>query len=153
MITLSETEQRELEDFIRRGKTDARKVKRAYLLLKSSEGWSIRQLAQTFAVSEATVSNVRKRYREGGVAGVLQDKVQVNRPHALSSAQEAVLVAIACSPVPDGHDHWTVRLIQARVVELGVVEHIGRGTVHKVLKKMNLSPGSANSGASRKGSM
>lgn len=123
------------------------------MLLKSGEGWSIRQLAQTFAVSEATVSNVRKRYREGGVAGVLQDKVQVNRPHALSSAQEAVLVAIACSPVPDGHDHWTVRLIQARVVELGVVEHIGRGTVHKVLKKMNLSPGSANSGASRKGSM
>ncbi len=45
------------------------------------------------------------------------------------------MVASACSPVPDGHDHWTVRMLQAKLVEMGVVAHIGRGTVHGQLKK------------------
>lgn len=150
MITLTADERAEVEGFIRRGKANARNVTRAHILLKSAEGWSIERLAETFGVSAATVSNVRKRYREGGVDGVVKDKVQHNRRRALSGAEEAVLVAIACSSVPDGHDHWTVRLIQQKLVELGVVEHIGRGTVHNLLKKMSLNPGSVNTGASRK---
>jgi transposase len=107
----------------------------AQILLKSWEGWTIERLSETFAVSEATVSNGRRRYREGGVSRVLTDKVQKNRRRALAGAEDAVLVAIACSPVPDRHDHWTVRMLQAKLVELGVVEHIGRSAVHERLKK------------------
>ena len=150
MITLTDEERNQVESFIRRGKANVRNVTRAHLLLKSAEGWSIERLATTFEVSAATVSNVRKRYREGGVEGVLKDKVQKHRRRVLAGAEEAVLVAVACSPVPDGHDHWTVRMLQNKLVELGVVERIGRGTVHTVLKKMNLSPGSASTGVSRK---
>jgi transposase len=135
MINLSEEERDELEGFIRRGKANARNITRAHLLLKSAEGWSITQLAATFRVSQATVSNVRARYRADGLEGVLKDKVQKNRRRALRGAEEAMLVAIACSPVPDGHDHWTVRMLQAKLVELGVVEHIGKSTVHERLKK------------------
>ena len=113
-------------------------------------GWSIAHLAETFGVSEATVSNVRARYRESGVSRVLKDKVQKNRRQALAGAEEAVLVAIACSPVPDGHDHWTVRMLQAKLVELGVVEHIGRSAVHERLKKMTSSPGGVSTGAYRR---
>jgi len=92
------------------------------------------------------VSNVRARYQAGGLECVLKDKVQQKRRRALAGADEAVLVALACSAVPDGHDHWTVRMLQSKLVELGVVEHIGRGTVHERLKKMMSSPGSVNSG-------
>jgi transposase len=148
MIKLTDEERVELEGFIRRGKANARNITRAHLLLKSAEGWSIDRLAQTFETSRATVSNVRKRYRAGGVARVLNDQVQQNRRHALVGAEEAVLVAIACSPVPDGHDHWTVRMLQAKLVALGVVEQIGKSTVHERLKKMTSSPGSASSGVS-----
>ena len=150
MLDLKAQERETLENFIRRGKANARNVMRAHLLLKSSEGWSISQLAQTYQVSQATVSNVRKRYREGGLDGVLKDKVQKNRRRALSGAEEAFLVAVACSPVPAGHDHWTVRMLQAKLVEMGVVEEIGRSTVHRLLKKMTLNLGSAKPGASRK---
>jgi transposase len=146
MIELTETDRSEVEGFIRRGKANARTLTRAHILLKDAEGWSITRLAETFEVSEATVSNIRKRFREGGVVGVLTDKVQAKRRRALSGAGEAMLVAIACSPVPDGHDHWTVRMIQSKLVEMGVVAHVGRGTVHNVMKKMNLNPGSASSG-------
>ena len=32
---------------------------------------------------------------------------------------EAHLIALACSPAPEGHDHWTLRLLAGKVVELG----------------------------------
>jgi transposase len=119
-------------------------------LLKDAEGWTIAQLSKTFNVSPATVSNIRQRYRVGGVRAVLTDKKQQNRRRALSGAAEALIVAIACSPVPDGHDHWTVRMIQDKIIEMGVVDQVSRGTVHKAMKKMNLNPGSVSSGVSRK---
>jgi transposase len=150
MIELSEEERNKVEGFIRRGKANARNITRAHILLKSAEGWSIERIASSYGVSEATVSNVRQRYRAGGVERVLKDKVQQKRRRALAGADEAVLVAIACSPVPDGHDHWTVRMLQAKLMEIGVVEHIGRGTIHDRLKKMNSSRGNANSGVCQK---
>ncbi len=150
MIKLSDEERAEVEGFIRRGKANARNVTRAHILLKSAEGWSIARLAETFGVSEATVSNVRQRYREGGVARVVKDKVQQKRRRALSGAEEALVVALACSPVPEGHDHWTLRMLRDKLVELEVVESISAATIHRLLKKTNLSPGSASSGVSRK---
>ncbi len=148
MMQLSEEDRLEVEGFIRRGKANARTLTRAHILLKDAEGnWSRAQLAEVFNVSPATVSNIRRQFREGGVTEVLTDKAQQKRRRALSGAAEAMLVAIACSPVPDGHDHWTVRMIQHKVLEMGVVEQVSRGTVHNVMKKMNLSPGNANNGA------
>jgi len=135
MIKLSDEERAEVEGFIRRGKANARNVTRAHILLKSAEGWSIARLAETFGVSEATVSNVRQRYREGGVARVVKDKVQQKRRRALSGAEEALVVALACSPVPEGHDHWTLRMLRDKLVELEVVESISAATIHRLLKK------------------
>src|SRR5262245_1265752 len=149
MIELTDGERSELEGFIRRGKANARNITRAHVLLKSAEGWSIERIAEMYGVSAATVSNVRARYRAGGIERVLKDKVQKNRRRALSGAGEAVLVAIACSPVPDGHDHWTVRMLQSKLVELGVVEQLGHATVQRLLKKMNLNRGSVSSGVCR----
>jgi len=153
MIELSREDRQEVEGFIRRGKANARTLTRAHVLLKDAEGWTIAQLAGTFHISPATVSNIRQRYREGGIQAVLSDKKQQNRRRALSGAGEAMLVAVACSPVPDGHDHWTVRMIRDKLVEMGVVDQISHGTVHNVMKKMNLSPGNGSSGVSPKRSM
>lgn len=151
-IELQDAERMELEAFIKRGRANARNVTRAHILLKSSEGWTLEQIATTFSVSTATVSNVRARYRAGGVSGALHDKVQQNRRRALSGAEEAFIIATACSPVPDGHDHWTVRMLHRRLVELDMQPVVSRGTVHNTLKKTNLSRGNANRGVSRKSS-
>jgi transposase len=150
MIELNEEERKTVERYIRRGKANARNITRAHILLKSAEGWTIERMAATYGVSEATVSNVRARYREGGVERVLKDKVQRNRRHALGGEEEAVMVAIACRPVPDGHDHWTLRMLRDKLIELDVVDHISAATIQNRLKKMNLNHGSANTGASRK---
>ncbi len=98
MMNLTEEERAKVERFIRRGKSNARNIARAHILLKSAEGWSIERIAETNGVSQATVSNVRQRYREGGVERVLKDKVQQNRRRALGGEEEAVMTALASSP-------------------------------------------------------
>jgi hypothetical protein len=68
---------------------------------------------------------------------VLHDRVQQRRRQALTGQQAAHLIAITCSPAPDGHDHWTVRLLENLAVELSFVEKISPNTIHQLLKKMN----------------
>jgi transposase len=150
MISLTDEERAKVEKFIRRGKANARNITRAHILLKSAEGWSIERIAETYEVSQATVSNVRARYRAGGVDRVLKDKVQQNRRRTLRGEEEAVLVAIACSPVPEGHDHWTLRMLRDKLIELGLVERVSASTIQDRLKKTTSNRGGASSGASRK---
>ena len=150
MIELSDEEREQVEGFIRRGKAKARAITRGHILLKSADGWSIERIAEIYGVSEATVSNVRARYRAGGVDRVLKDKVQQNRRRKLKGEEEAVLVAIACSPVPEGHDHWTLRMLRDKLIELEVVEQVSAATIQDRLKKMTLNRGGVRTGASRK---
>jgi hypothetical protein len=44
---------------------------------------------------------------------------------------------VACSPSPDGHDHWTARLLADKAVELGFVRSISPTPIHDLLKKTN----------------
>jgi hypothetical protein len=64
----------------------------------------------------------------------------------LDGAQEAQLIAIACSPPPQGADRWTLALLADKLVALQVVDAIARDTVRVALKKMNLSRGGSRSG-------
>ena len=134
-IHLSEDERTYLEVFVRRGKANARTLTRAYVLLKCDEGWPNDQIAEAFAVSDQTIRNVRQRYEQGGVEAVLTDKRQERRRQALSDGQAAHLLAITCSKVPDGHDHWTLRMLADKAVELEYVRSISPETVRQLLKK------------------
>jgi len=144
---LSEAEQQQLQALIHQGTAKGRVRLRAQILLKAGEGWSVAQLCQVFDVSRATVYNTFARYRDGGVAQVVQDRVQARRRQALNGDEEALLVALTCSPVPDGHAHWTLRLLRNKLLELGVVERISPATIHAVLKKTTSSRGSTSRGA------
>jgi len=136
-LSLSEDEVSQLWTFVHRGKANARTLKRAQVLLKLADGWSDAEAADAFAVCLSTVAHVRRRWREGGVDAVLHDQRQERRRQALSGAQIAHLVAIACSPAPDEHDHWTLRLLAGQAVELGYVRRISPETIRQALKKTN----------------
>ncbi len=146
-ISLTEEERKYLQSFVHRGKANARTVTRARVLLKVAEGWKDQEIIAAFDLSQATVTNVCKRYSEGGLESVWHDKVQLRRRQALTGLQAAHLIAIACSPAPDGHDHWTVRLLANQAVELGFVSKISPDTIHQLLKKTNSSRGSMSTGA------
>jgi transposase len=136
-VSLTSEDRSTLETFVHRGKANARTLTRARILLKSADGWSTAKIAAAFDVCEATVTNVRRRFTQGGLEAVLHDKVQQHRRSALSGLQTAHLIAVACSPSPDGHDHWTVRLLAQKAVELGFVKSISPTTIHELLKKTN----------------
>jgi transposase len=146
-VHLSETDHERLSVFVQRGKANVRTLKRAQILLKLDAGWSTTQVAEAYAVHPNTVTNLRTRYLTGGLDVVLTDRQQLRRRAALSGAQQAHLIAIACSPVPEGHDHWTLRMLAGQAVELGYVEHIDIGTIRNLLKKTSSSPGSTSTGA------
>ena len=120
---------------VRRGKANARTLTRARVLLKSDEGWTDAQIAEVLDIWEQTSRNIRRRFCAGGVEAVLMDKRQERRRQALTDGQAAHLIAIACSEVPDGHDHWTVRMLAGQAVELGYVRGISPETVRQLLKK------------------
>jgi hypothetical protein len=63
------------------------------------------------------------------------------RARALDGAQEAHLIALCCSPSPQGQARWTLRLLANRMVELGYVEQVSYETVRRTLKKTNSSRG------------
>ena len=75
---------------------------------------------------------------------------QSTRHRKLDDRAEAHLIALACSPAPEGHDHWTLRVLAGKAVELGLVESLSHETVRLRLKKTRSSRGGRNSGASRR---
>jgi transposase len=148
-VSLKAEDQAYLLDLIRQGKPSARKVTRARILLKANEGWKDELIAQALNISTATVSRTRQKYAETGLETALKDKAHAARPRKFDGKQEAIIIATACSEVPEGHAHWTVRMLADRVVELGLVESVSPETIRQVLKKTNLSPGVKSNGVCR----
>lgn len=134
-VHLSTDDRSRLEEPIRTGHHAARTLTRARMLLKAANGWTDEAIVEAVGGSRATVERVRRRFGAGGLDAVLQDKPQPGRPRALSSKHAAHLIAIACSPAPDGHDHWPLRLLGQKAVELGYVESISPETIRQVLGK------------------
>ncbi len=73
-----------------------------------------------------------------------------DRGERLNGRAEAHLVAIACSDPPEGHTHWTLKLLADKVVRMELVESVSPETVRQILKKTNSNPGGRKSGASRR---
>ena len=143
-----EPEQRDrLEHLVRAGKSPARVATRARILLKTDDGWSAPQVAQALGVVEGTVYRIKRRFAEAGVEGVLRDRPQAHRYRKLDDRGEAHLIALACSPAPPGHDHWTLRLLAGKVVELGLASSMSHETVRLRLKKTLSSRGRIRNGA------
>ena len=77
-LSLSETERSEAQRFVRQGKANARTLTRAWILLKLAGGWDEAKIAETFAISQATIKNVAHRFAEGGLDLVLHDRVRAS---------------------------------------------------------------------------
>lgn len=136
-IHLSDDERAHVQTFVHRGRTNARTLTRAHVLLKLDAGWSDTAIRDVFGVGATTIWRVRQRYAAGGLDAVLHDRRQARRRAALSGEHLAHLVAIACTDAPAGHDHWTLRLLAGKAVELGYVARISPETIRQALKKTN----------------
>jgi transposase len=137
IINLNDDEREQLLEMTRKGELKARKFKRAMILLKADEGLSDPQIIAALNVSRPMVERIRKRFVTGGLDRALNEDPRPGQRRKLDGRSEAHLIAIACTQPPAGHDHWAMRLLADKLVELEIVESISHETVRQTLKKTN----------------
>ena len=135
VIDLKAEEREQLQQLIRKGKTSARSITRARILLLAEAGQSNQAIVTALQTSLSTVKRVRRRFVEEGIEDALYDRPRPGVARKLDGRQEALLVALACSEPPEERVCWTMQLLADRLVELGEVETISDETVRRVLKK------------------
>ena len=117
-----------------------RVIKRAMILLKGDAGDADDDIAQAVKVSSRTVQRVRERYAEDGIERALYDAPRPGGTPRLDEKQEATLVAIACSAPPEGHTHWTIELLRAKLIDDSVVPSVSVGTIYARLAERGIKP-------------
>ena len=146
-VKLLDEERAYLESLLSAGKAAARTLTHARILLKADEGaagpgWTDEDIAEALEVNRSTVERVRQRCVEEGFDAALRPRPsRQNRLRKLDGAQEAQLVALACSPPPNGRNRWTLHLLADKLVELEVVDSISYESVRRTLKKTSSSRG------------
>ena len=123
------------------GRLTLRERNRVQVLLGSDAGDTDEDVADAVGVCVATVVAIRKRFAADGLEASLGERPRSGGPAKFDGKIEATIVAIACSPTPDGRAEWTARLIAGRPVELHLVEAISERAVGRVLKKVGSSRG------------
>jgi Homeodomain-like domain len=146
-VTLTSEERSYLEKLVSSGSAPARKLRRARILLKSDcseEGpsWTYKAICNAYDVNSLTVTNIRKAFADGGLEQALnRKKPDREYEHSLDGNAEAHLIALACSPAPEGYERWSLRLLKEHVVRLEIVDTVSHETIRSTLKKTKLSLG------------
>ena len=147
IVLLTEAERDQLRRLIAAGTAPARKLAHARVLLHADKGpggpgWTDAAIVEAVQISQPTISRIRQQFVEAGLEAALNRRAPRREyTRKLDGAQEARLIALACSEPPAGQARWSLRLLADRLVELEVVEAISHQTIRRVLKKMNSSPG------------
>jgi len=141
---LSDTEKAELLNIIDSSTHTKEQIKRANILLEMDGFYYIQSrlrpqdcVASRCEVSTTTVYKVSKQYKEEGLHAAVYRKVR-NKPPTESVAtneQEASIIDLARKAPPDGKKRWTLRMLEKKTVELGIVERISDTTIGRILKK------------------
>jgi transposase len=144
-VTLEPDERGDLEKLISRGKGAARRLAHARILLHADQGAGRpgkidAEIAEAVGVSVATIERVRQRFVEEGLETALSPRPPRRLyPRKLDGEAEARLIALACSPPPEGQARWTLRVLAERMVVLGYVEAVSHETVRTTLQQTNLN--------------
>jgi Homeodomain-like domain len=157
IVKLSEAEREHLQGLINKGKSTAKRLLKARILLKAdaseqSEGWSDGRIVEALDTNMSMVTRVRQQFVEEGLEAVLSRKRRARPAIApiFDGEKEARLTALACSTPPEGYSRWTLRLLEDKVVELGIVERASDNTIGRVLKKTRFSLTARSNGSSRR---
>lgn len=139
-VQLTEAETAQLELMLRKGKSAAREQTRARILLKAAIGCKDADIMKALSVSAALVRKTRTRCAEEGMEAALHDRPHPGAAPKLSEKQYAQIIATACTTAPVGHDHWTLRLLADKVVQLGFAESFSHEAIRQLLKKNTIKP-------------
>ena len=139
-VRLDDDERASLNELLSRGHAAVRRIKRAQILLAAERGLSDEAIAASLGVGTATVSRTKRRCVEAGVEAALCEAPRPGAMRKLSGAEQALLVATACSTPPMGRSRWTLKLLAGQMVTLTAHESLSRETVRRCLHEQDLKP-------------
>jgi Homeodomain-like domain len=153
VVRLSSAERERLEEMIGKGKGSAGHLLKARILLKADvseagNAWSDSRIIEALDTTPSTVYGTRQQLVEEGFDAVFLRKKRETPPvpRIFDGEKEARLIAVTCSTPPAGYARWSLRLLENKVVELGIVDAASDSTIGRVLKKTFSSRIVRNSG-------
>jgi transposase len=119
VVSLDDAQRLLLEKTVRSGTTSARTITKARILLKADQGehgpgWTDTVIAEALDVGLSTVERTRQRAVLEGIAAAIVDRPRPPKRGKLDGQAQARLIALRCSPAPDGRERWTLELLAAR---------------------------------------
>ena len=135
VVTLTDEEHAQLLALTKKGRVAARRLTRAHILLQADAGATQDAIAAALHIGRATVVRICRRFIEEGLEAALRDRSRPGAQRKLNGKQEAFLIALACSPPPEGRKCWTMQLLANQLVERRVVAAISDETVRRTLQK------------------
>ena len=141
IVTLNDKERQHLEDITSKGKSLARVIQRAHILLMSDKRQhKDNDIAEFLSVSEATIYRTKRNFVDFGLEAALEEGSRIGRARKLDANQEAMLVSLACSEPPAGSCRWTLSLLAGELIALTDIDPVSTDTVRRRLKENDLKP-------------
>ena len=125
---------------LRKGQCSARVLRRALILRKLDQGQPAAQTATHLGAGRSTVRAIARRFESEGLDSALYEKPRPGKPPALDVNQSQRIIAMVCSPPPEGRARWSVRLIAEEAVKRKLVPAVGRETIRVLLQNHDLKP-------------
>jgi transposase len=146
-VALTAADRAKLTKVVSSGRHPARMIARARVLLALDEtqgpASDRRVIAERLGVSESTVYLVAKAFTAHGgrVDDVITRKKRATPPiePKVTGDVEARVIALACSPPPEGYARWTLRLLEKHVIVTEGIPPMDHSTIGRVLKRGRLS--------------
>jgi hypothetical protein len=153
IVALTGEEREALNALASGGNHKSQKVLNALILLGCDAGQPREErlinaeMSHVLKISMRKIDRVKKRFVEEGLDVALNGRKSSRIYKKKTDGDfEAHLVALSCSEAPEGFARWSLRLLADKVVELEYIDSISHDTVHRILKKTKLNPGSGKSG-------
>lgn len=142
-ISLTDAEFKNLKSVMRKKQTSKTVRNRCQIIIDLDEAHgkvlTHEQSAKTNCVCMSTITNTVKLFSAHGIDGIIHLKRNINSDHAkrkLDGRAEARIIEIACSPAPEGHSRWTLRLLEEQA-KLVLDTPVSKDTIGRALKKIN----------------
>ena len=143
IVRLTAEERSKLEHLATQGPHDSQKILNALILLACDDGpnqdrkLTGEEIVGVLPVSRKKIERVKRRFLDFGLDAALEKrKPQRNGNGKADGAFESRLVALSSGAPPVGHQHWSLRLLAERMIELQYVDSISHETIRRVLNKM-----------------
>lgn len=132
-VTLSEEQQKTLEQWARGRSLPARLVERARILLLAASGKRDLEIAAQLGISNQKAARWRKRFLRAGLEGLEKDAPRPGRTPIITAAAVRLVIEKTTQGKPANATHWSTRTMAA---EAGISE----ASVRRIWRANGLKP-------------